>query len=103
MYWMVPERRCSMAGFKEIKILLPDHILEELNDLSVSKNCGHHEVINAAMEYYIKGMKRLERLEDLKSGYETMAEINLQYAEVGIESELYALEEYEVRLASGSE
>lgn len=92
-----------MAGFKEIKIQLPDHIVNELNNLSVSRNCDQHEVISAAMEYYIKGMKHLERLEDLKSGYENMAEINLQYAEVGIESELYALEEYEVRLASGSE
>ena len=92
-----------MAEFKELKILLPERIVKKLDDLSVSKNCQHEDVISEAVEFYIKGMKRLEKLVDMKSGYEHMAEINLQYAEIGIESELYALEDYEVRLASGSE
>lgn len=92
-----------MAEFKEIKILLPERIFKKLDEVSVSKNCEHADVISEAVEFYIKGMKRLEKLENMRSGYETMAEINLQYAEIGIESELYALEDYEVRLASGSE
>lgn len=55
------------------------------------------------VEFFLDGMGLLENLEKIKSGYEVMADINLQYAEIGIESELYALEDYEVRLASGSD
>lgn len=55
------------------------------------------------VEFCLNGMALLENIEEMKSGYEIMADINLKYAEIGIESDLYELEDYEVRLASGSD
>jgi CopG family transcriptional regulator/antitoxin EndoAI len=59
---------------------------------------NHSAVLNEAMKLYISELKRKQRIQELRSGYEQMAEINLDYAESGFVGDITSLNDYENNL-----
>ncbi|BEP28259.1 hypothetical protein [Helicovermis profundi] len=76
-----------MGYFKETKINLPKELLEFNKNSKKSRR-------NLLMQHNFKNKKD----ESVKKAYENMAEINLSFAEMGMSSDLYSLEDYEGEL-----
>ncbi|MCK8060546.1 MULTISPECIES: CopG family transcriptional regulator [unclassified Fusibacter] len=64
----------------------------------VKCHSDHGAIINEAMKLYIGELKRNQRIQELRSGYEQMAEINLDYAETGFVGDMTSLDDYEHNL-----
>ena len=64
----------------------------------VACHSDHGDVFNEAMKLYIKELKRKQRVQELRTGYEQMAAINLDYAESGFVGDMTSLNDYEINL-----
>ena len=51
------------------------------------------------MRLYIREKKKAEIVQKLKRGYEEMAELNLEYSELGFAGDVSQLKHYEEKLA----
>jgi len=90
-----------MGHMKEMHVLLSKSVADSIEYLKSRTNRNDDEIVNEALESYLKEWRRQEKLGELQSGYENMAFINLQMAEMGVENELILLERYETNLATG--
>jgi len=80
-------------------ISLPESLLEEVDDFAMLEKRNRSEFIREAMKLYIAERKKRAIREQMKTGYQEMAKINLSLAEenYGIENE--AQEIFENQLA----
>jgi hypothetical protein len=86
-----------MNDIKQVQIELPDELMAEL------KVGSNPEMIkrNLTREFHFKAPIKMDGvLEALRSGYERMADINLNMAEMGLCSDVGCLETYESQLES---
>lgn len=90
-----------MSRMKEMRVLLSKTVSDSMNYLKSRTNRNDDEIVNEALISYLRELRRQEMLGELQSGYENMASINLQIAELGVENELNLLERYESGLAMG--
>lgn len=88
-----------MAESKRIVVSLPDSLLKEIDDIASVECCNRSEFVRNAMRFYLKELKRIKAVEDMKKGYLEMAEINLTLAEVGLTADNETMLWYETRLA----
>ena len=88
-----------MAELKKILVSLPDSLLQEVDEIVAIEKKNRSEFIREAMKLYIRERHRIEITEKMKKGYEEMARINSEMTEVGLESDVRALEEYEAILS----
>ena len=88
-----------MAELKRIVVSLPDNLLEKVDYFVALENKNRSEFIRDAMKLYIKEMEKLRIREQLKIGYIKMAEVNIQYAEMGICEDFKDFVLYESRLS----
>ncbi|WZL78879.1 ribbon-helix-helix protein, CopG family [Eubacteriales bacterium mix99] len=88
-----------MAELKKILVSLPDSLLQEVDEIVAIEKKNRSEFIREAMKLYIRERHRIEIREKMKKGYEEMARINSEMTEVGLESDVRALEEYEAILS----
>lgn len=77
-----------MPGVKRIMISLPESLLAEVDGLATLEKRNRSEFIREAMKLYIAERKRRVLREQMKRGYQEMAQINLSLA-----AENYAVEE----------
>lgn len=77
-------------------------ILDYLSDEMKQEYCKYmdchqngDQVVNCAMQVYIHHLKRKQRIQALKSGYEQMAQINLGFAQSGFVKDVTTLNSYE--------
>ncbi len=86
-----------MNEFKQVQINLPGELMAELkvgNDPELIKR-------NLKKEFHFKAPVKMDGVLDaLRSGYERMADINLNMAEMGLCSDVGCLESYESQLES---
>ena len=88
-----------MAELKKILVSLPDSLLQEVDAIVAIEKKNRSEFIREAMKLYIRERHRIEIREKMKKGYEEMARINSEMTEVGLESDVRVLEEYEAILS----
>lgn len=90
-----------MGRFKEMRVLLSKTAADSMEYLKIHTNRNDDEIVNEALLSYLRELHRQELLGQLQNGYENMASINLQMAEMDLENELNLLERYESGLALG--
>jgi len=88
-----------VAELKKILVSLPDSLLQEVDEIVAIEKKNRSEFIREAMKLYIRERHRIEIREKMKKGYEEMARINSEMTEVGLESDVRVLEEYEAILS----
>lgn len=87
-----------MSRQKKILISVPDSLLTEVDEFATSQNINRSEFIRDAMRLYIKERKKAELVSRLRRGYEEMAEINLDIAELCISADEQQQLSYEAKL-----
>ncbi|MCG0276447.1 MAG: ribbon-helix-helix protein, CopG family [Thermosediminibacteraceae bacterium] len=88
-----------MAELKRIVVSLPDSLLKQVDCIKSTEKKNRSELIQDAMRLYLKERERIKMREQLKIGYQEMADINLNIAEFGINEDLKDLMMYEIRLS----
>ncbi|RCW49268.1 MULTISPECIES: CopG family transcriptional regulator [unclassified Halanaerobium] len=87
-----------MPEFKEIKLKLPNYLLEELNSYSGQNDEHRNAILLDAVKLYLRERKKEEVRNDLKRGYLKMAALNRQLADEGLSTDCYSFYCYEQRL-----
>ncbi len=88
-----------MSGIKRIMISLPESLLKEVDGLASKAKRNRSEFIREAMRIYIDERKRCFMREQMKQGYQEMAQINLALAREHYEAENEAQEYFDKKLA----
>ncbi|MGB9662456.1 MAG: CopG family ribbon-helix-helix protein [Moorellaceae bacterium] len=88
-----------MPSIKRIMISLPENLLAEVDGLATLEKRNRSEFIREAMKLYIAERKRRAIREQMKRGYQEMAQINLSLAMENYEVEEEAQNYYDSRLA----
>ena len=88
-----------MAEKKKILVSVPTNLLMEIDGITSKEKINRNDLILQAVKFYLKERKRLELIEQMKEGYQAMAEINLAIAEEGIALDEEDYQKYEKRLA----
>ena len=88
-----------MPQLKKILVTLPESQLQEVDFLVSNQKISRSELIREAMRLYIKEKKRLELRERMKKGYQEMAGINADLADMCFEADSFQLASYEEKLA----
>ncbi len=91
-----------MADSKKIMVHFPNSLLQEVDYIAKLEKKDRSEFISEAMKLYLRERKKMETRELMKNGYKDMADINIVYAEIGIDVD-YSLEKYEAQLAAECE
>jgi len=84
-----------MSVSKKILVTLPDNLLKEVDKIVATENKNRSELIREAMKFYIREKQKTQIKEQMIRGYQDMACINEDMAEVGIKVDNYALNVYE--------
>lgn len=69
-----------MPNLKRIMISIPEHLLQEFDGMVNIEKKNRSEFIREAMQFYIMERRRHMLQEQMKKGYQEMAEINLTIA-----------------------
>ncbi|MDR1616127.1 MAG: ribbon-helix-helix protein, CopG family [Syntrophomonadaceae bacterium] len=70
-----------MPTSKRINILIPENLLNELDCIAASKQNTRSELVEEALDFYFKENKRQLFIEQMKTGYTEMADVNLKIAD----------------------
>lgn len=88
-----------MSQLKKVLITVPDSLLEAVDSAAKVENVNRSEFVREAMKMYLSERKKRARKEELKKGYQEMAELNLSLAETFFDAEEEALLISEKKLA----
>lgn len=88
-----------MSGIKRIMISIPEQLLEEVDGLVSLEKRNRSEFIREATKLYIAEKKRRRMRDQMKQGYQEMAQINLKLATENYEIENEVQGYFEERLA----
>ncbi|MBO5733752.1 MAG: ribbon-helix-helix protein, CopG family [Clostridia bacterium] len=88
-----------MSQLKKVLITVPDSLLEAVDSAAKVENINRSEFVREAMKMYLSERRKHTRKEQLKKGYQQMAELNLSLAEVYFDAEEEAFSSYEEKLA----
>lgn len=88
-----------MSGVKRIMISIPESLLKEVDGLASMEKRNRSEFIREAMRLYISERKRRTLREQMKKGYQEMANINLALALESYELETEVQTYYDEKLA----
>ncbi|MEW6623659.1 MAG: ribbon-helix-helix protein, CopG family [Bacillota bacterium] len=87
-----------MSGVKRIMISIPESLLKEVDGLAGRENRNRSEFIREAMKLYISENHRKNIREQMKKGYQEMAQINLFLAMENYDIENEVQEFYDEKL-----
>ncbi len=73
-----------MARSRRIMISVPAGLLEEVDGIAALEKGNRSEVIRCAVRAYIEERKKRETREWMRRGYIEMAQVNLDWAELGM-------------------
>lgn len=88
-----------MSGIKRIMISIPEQLLEEVDGFVSLENRNRSEFIREAMKLYLAEKKRRRMRDQMKKGYQEMAQINLKLAAEHYEIENEVQDYLEEKLA----
>jgi len=88
-----------LSGVKRIMISIPEQLLEEVDGLVSMEKRNRSEFIREATKLYIAEKKRRRLRDQMKQGYQEMAQINLKLATENYEIENEVQGYFEERLA----
>lgn len=88
-----------MSQFKEVLITLPDYLLEEIDEMAKKENKDRSGVVRDIMKKYLCEKHKHQLREDLAKGYQEMADINLELAQMCVDADEENLRRYEEKLA----
>ena len=88
-----------MSYVKRVVISIPENLLKEVDGLANREKRNRSEFIREAMELYISEQYKRDIREEMKKGYQEMAQINLCLAIENYEVENEVHEYYEEKLA----
>ena len=88
-----------MSQLKKVLITVPDSLLEAVDSQAKVENINRSEFVRAAMKMYLSERKEQALKEELKKGYQEMAELNLSIAETYFDAEEEAFLALEEKLA----
>ncbi len=89
----------ALSHQKRILISLPDTLLNEVDSLATAQKLNRSELIREAARSYVAQQKNASYAESLRKGYESMAEINIEIAELCLEADNIQQQSYEEKLA----
>lgn len=89
----------NVAEVKKIIVSLPNNLLKQIDYIIAYENKNRNEFIQEAMKLYIKEREKLKIREQLKLGYVKMAQVNIEFAELGICADCKDFVMYESRLS----
>ncbi|MGI6114618.1 ribbon-helix-helix protein, CopG family [Clostridium sp. BSD2780061688st1 E8] len=88
-----------MPQLKKILISLPDSLLAQADQIARDHNVNRSELIREAMRAYISEKQRELIRQQMREGYESMAQINRDWAEWGMAAQAQDSAHYEALLA----
>lgn len=88
-----------MSQLKKVLITVPDALLSEVDSLADSENRNRSELVREAMKMYLQVRKAQNSEEQMRKGYQEMADINLRIARMCFDAEEEAFSAYEEKLA----
>ncbi len=88
-----------MPTMKKVLVSLPDELLDNLDALAAEEGMTRSEVVRLSLKQTIAARHKLKMSEALRQGYEAMASINREWAEMGIAQDLSVLSAYEHQLS----
>jgi CopG family transcriptional regulator/antitoxin EndoAI len=88
-----------MSNSKRLVVNLSETLYNEFNK-ALQEDCKKRsEFIREAIILYIKEKKRLDIIEQMEKGYKEMAQLNLEFAEMGFAADMKEFKEYEAKLS----
>ena len=88
-----------MSHNKKILISLPDNLVSEIDVLATAGKTDRNALLLEAVKGYVARQKSAYTAEMLKKGYEEMADINVEIAELCLEQDNIQQQHYEEKLA----
>ena len=70
-----------MSVTRRIMICLPESLLDEMDGMTGSENKNRSELMQEAMRFYLAEKRKSRLREQLRCGYQEMAQINLALAQ----------------------
>lgn len=87
-----------MAEMRRVTLSLASNLIEQVDVMVPMEYKNRSDAIAEAIKEFLNEKKRIEIIEKLKQGYKEMSEINLEYAEMGLELDVLDLAIYEAHL-----
>ena len=88
-----------MSQLKKVLITVPDALLKEVDSLAGKEAISRSELVLKAVKLYLSEKENMRKADRMKKGYQEMAEINAELAELCLNAEAEALSAYEEKLA----
>ena len=88
-----------MAEVKKILISVPETLLKEVDAQVSCEQVSRSRLIQRAVRLYLSEQKKVRQLQQMKTGYREMADINLELAEICFLADCQQAEDYEGKLA----
>lgn len=88
-----------MSSSKRLVVNLSETLYNEFNEALKTDCKKRSEFIREAIILYIEEKKKLSFIEQMKKGYNEMAELNLEISEFGFDCYENELNEYEAQLS----
>lgn len=88
-----------MSQLKKVLITVPDALLAQVDSVASSENINRSEFVREAMKMYLREKKKQSVAEQMKKGYQEMADINLNIAKMCFDADEQEFAAYEEKLA----
>lgn len=88
-----------MSQLKKVLVTIPDSLLAQVDSLAKGENINRSELVREAMKMYLRERKKQSLDEQMKKGYQEMADINLNIAKMCFDAEEETFSAYEEKLA----
>jgi len=85
----------KLDKFKEIKVDLPDTLLEKVEGYIEKNGSNKKEFIQNAVQNYLQFKKRQKIKKKLKEGYPKVSQLNQELADEGVEYDSMIMDTYE--------
>lgn len=87
-----------MSQLKKVLISVPEPLLEEVDLICSSEKSNRSEFVREAMKCYLAEKRKISLKEQLKRGYQEMADINLELSDMCFEAENEQFSDYEKKI-----
>ncbi len=88
-----------MSQLKKVLITVPEPLLEEVDLVCNSEKSNRSEFVREAMKCYLAEKRKIALREQLKHGYQEMADINLELSDMYFDLENEQFSGYEEKLS----
>lgn len=88
-----------MSALKRLRVGLSDTQWSEFDAALREDSKKRSEFIREAIILYIEEKKRMRSIEEIKQGFLEMAQLNLEFAEIGFSCDVCELDQYEAKLS----